>query len=84
MRSYFQATNIKVIKELATNTNIFPERRAPSEGTFGTVTGATTGAVTGAATGTAEAGAGTTTLAGAATGAAATGATTTAAGLGAD
>ena len=83
MRSFFQATNIKVIKELATNTNMFPER-APSEGTFGTVTGATTGAVTGAATGTDEAGAGTTTLAGAATGAAATGATTTAAGLGAD
>ena len=70
MRSYFQATNIKVIKELATNTNIFPERRAPSEGTFGTVTGASTGAVTGAATGAA--------------GAATTGAATTAAGLGAD
>ena len=72
MRSFFfQATNIKVIKELATNTNIFPER-APSEGTFGTVTGETTGA----ATGTADAGE--------ATGTAATGATTTAAGLGAD
>ena len=75
--SFFQATNIKVIKELATNTNIFPER-APSEGTVGTVTGATCGAVTGTAT------AGTTTLAGATTGEAATGAATTAAGLDTD
>lgn len=79
--SFFQATNIKVIKELATNTNIFPER-APSEGTVGTVTGATCGAVTGTATGLA--GAGTTTLAGATTGEAATGAATTAAGLDTD